>query len=783
MRKSFFLWCVVAVSCLCAAPLSPTISLADTKGNAPTESLIRKAEKLRALIEEQKAKGVDVSEALKLDQISKASAEKGDLSLAEKQLDAAIKSLEEPPAQTAQETETAEPVSSDSLMKKAERLRALVEGSKAQISEVLKLDQMSRVSAEKGDFATANKLLDEAIKAMEGTSAQAPQKTETAEPVSSDSLIKKAEKLRALIEGNRAQGKDVSEVLKLDQMSRVSAEKGDFATANKLLDEAIKSLPETASKDIPARAGKESDSSAFIKKQEKLQALIEEKLDKGINASEAFKLDEMSRSAARKKNFTQAGKMLDDAIKNLSAKTANIKQPVKKSIKIPVSSESVVVTEGVPLPERGTDVKDYASAFETKTVQAQDGAVQLEIGYVPVFIEEAQKTSSDKTPIEKSPFGIHPANTYSVIVKRDESNRLPPSKMGYTFSNALDIGAQWTRPEFYANWSFIQKTDKDLKEGLFDWKENDYVFGTTPKEIGIVGNIGGLEPRMVEGAKPFPRTFRFQNKMLEEKYVYFVKKLVERYDGDGVDDMPGLKNPVKYWQVDNEPDTGTQDTEGFAHLMEITAKAIKSACPDCKVIMGGLAQVETFDTFALPVLEKLKGQYVDIFDFHLYGPAGAWHYFKLSDRIKEGLAKTGFKDTEIWILETGTYCGKPHIGISGKPKVPEQTERHQAADLIKRHLYGLSLDIKKIFWAFGIVDGFTAKGDHEFDFMGLMYPKKSNAKDAKEVRKLGYYSYKLMTDKLAGCDFSNMETMSLGEGVYGYKLNRSGKPVYVVWVE
>ena len=783
MRKTFFLWCVVAVSCLCVVTLSPTISLADTKGNAPSESLIKKAEKLRALIEEKKAQGVDVSEALKLDQISKSTAEKGDLSLAEKQLDAAISSLEGPPAQTAPATETAEPVSSDSLMKKAERLRSLVEESKSQMSEALKLDQMSRNFAEKGDFATANKLLDEAIKAMEGASAQTPQKAEAAEPVSSDSLMKKAEKLRSLIEENKAQGKDVSKVLKLDQMSRVSAERGDFATANKLLDEAIKSLPETAAKETSPGTGKDSASGSFIKKQEKLQALIEEKLDKGINASEAFKLDEMSRSAARNKNFTQASKMLDDAIKNLSARTAGDK-PVKKSVKIPVSAETVVVTEGVPLSERGADVKDYASAFGTKTVQAKDGNVQLEIGYVPVFIEEAQKTPSDKTPLDASPFGIHPANTYSVIVKRDESNRLPPSKMGYTFTCALDIGAQWTRPEFYANWSFIQKTDKDLKEGLYDWKENDYVFGTTPKEIGIVGNIGGLEPRMMQGDKSFPRTFRFQNKMLEEKYVAFVKKLVERYDGDGVDDMPGLKNPVKYWQVDNEPDTGTQDTEGFAHLMEITAKAIKSACSDGKVIMGGLAQIETFDTFALPVLEKLRGQYVDVFDFHLYGPAGAWHYFKLSDRIKEGLAKAGYKNTEIWILETGTYCGKPHIGISGKPKVPEQTERHHAADLIKRHLYGLSLGIKKIFWAFGIVDGFTAKGDHEFDFMGLMYPRKSDVKGAdQEVKKLGYYSYKLMTDKLAGCDFSTIESMNLGEGVYGYKLNRSGKPVYVVWVE
>jgi hypothetical protein len=39
-----------------------------------------------------------------------------------------------------------------------------------------------------------------------------------------------------------------------------------------------------------------------------------------------------------------------------------------------------------------------------------------------------------------------------------------------------------------------------------------------------------------------------------DAYTDWVRRVVERYDGDGVDDMPGLLRPVRYWEVDNEPD-------------------------------------------------------------------------------------------------------------------------------------------------------------------------------------------------------------------------------------
>ncbi|HID44067.1 MAG TPA: hypothetical protein EYP30_09930, partial [Archaeoglobaceae archaeon] len=37
-------------------------------------------------------------------------------------------------------------------------------------------------------------------------------------------------------------------------------------------------------------------------------------------------------------------------------------------------------------------------------------------------------------------------------------------------------------------------------------------------------------------------------------YKNFIRRLVERYDGDGIDDMPSLEIPIKYWEILNEPE-------------------------------------------------------------------------------------------------------------------------------------------------------------------------------------------------------------------------------------
>ncbi len=84
-------------------------------------------------------------------------------------------------------------------------------------------------------------------------------------------------------------------------------------------------------------------------------------------------------------------------------------------------------------------------------------------------------------------------------------------------------------------------------------------------------------------------------------YQNWVMQIIERYDGDGVDDMPGLKIPVKYWEVMNEPDlTSPPQDSGrldfwkgnaadYAELLVKTSANIRIADSSAKVLIAGAA--------------------------------------------------------------------------------------------------------------------------------------------------------------------------------------------------
>ncbi|OGW41039.1 MAG: hypothetical protein A2X57_10575 [Nitrospirae bacterium GWD2_57_8] len=290
----------------------------------------------------------------------------------------------------------------------------------------------------------------------------------------------------------------------------------------------------------------------------------------------------------------------------------------------------------------------------------------------------------------------------------------------------------------------------------------------------------------------------------ERLYIQFVRDLVERYDGDGVNDMPGLKNPVKYWQIDNElpgippfeinssnqaeNDKWLQASlNNYAHVLDITNNAIKSSDPSAKVALSGMADIGPgtaglFCQYYLKILEKLKGKHVDIFDYHFYGDAkNSWKTMKDAYRmIREGLDSIGYTDMEIWITETGTYTGRPR-DIGGY--APFQSEKEQAIDLVRRLIYPLTFGVKKVFWAWGIVDCAASEGPD--GHMGLIYNGKGPGNPGYGVKKLSYYTYKKMIEVLEGSDWNNIQMIRDEQndayGIFLCKFMKNGKPVYVGW--
>jgi len=372
-------------------------------------------------------------------------------------------------------------------------------------------------------------------------------------------------------------------------------------------------------------------------------------------------------------------------------------------------------------------------------------------------------STAQKLLYEDSPFGLHPA---SIGPLQNQS-----------FREAQDIGIRWHRPPVYSFWMIIQP---DLQNKIYDWTINDAQYKVVPEGINILGNID-VEPRLNPGNYSLPNSYLPVDTIA---YAEFVRATVERYDGDGNEDMPGLKVPIRYWQIGNEINLKLKD---FPKLQRITYQAIKDACSDCSVLIGGVGGMPdnypgNFISTYMPILQALKGQYIDIFDFHWYGTATG-DYRKMGKNlaiIHNGLQANGYGSIPVWITEMGTYSGDP----ADDPfhKWTFQTEAQQAGDLLKRYIYPLALGIKKIFPAFGLMEGFK-HDDGYFDHTGLIYEGDGANDLGRGVKKLAYYTYKLMTEKLEGCDWKAVETVveDTVSNYYIYKFNKNGNSIFVVW--
>jgi hypothetical protein len=79
-------------------------------------------------------------------------------------------------------------------------------------------------------------------------------------------------------------------------------------------------------------------------------------------------------------------------------------------------------------------------------------------------------------------------------------------------------------------------------------------------------------------------------------YTAFVSAVVERYDGDGFDDMPGLLYPVHDYGIEREFSgfwPGTADE--YVRLLKIAYPAIRSADPQANVLLVALLMTDVFD--------------------------------------------------------------------------------------------------------------------------------------------------------------------------------------------
>ncbi len=378
------------------------------------------------------------------------------------------------------------------------------------------------------------------------------------------------------------------------------------------------------------------------------------------------------------------------------------------------------------------------------------------------------------------PFGVHGENDY----------QFDP--------NESDIAIDWVR---YGGGIFSWASVEPTKNQLDFTKQDPLVSDTAAKGISVLGTIRSFNPwdQCPNGTGCMPPAGHQLYPVDEAAYISFLRTMVERYDGDGIDDAPGSP-VVKAWQVENEVDGAFWDdtAERYATLLIKSYQTIKEANPEAKVVLAGSAGPTEWDSngFYQEILDRLasKGQgkqFFDVVDIHWYGNAWEYRLFKgyefaalVSTVIRPLLEDHGYVDVPIWITETATYGGvdvKDQLGNL----LPAQDERVQASELVRRFIYFLGGGAEKVYW-YKMIETHHSSGvgipNDYFENTGLINNPDNDGDDSK---KLAFYSYKLLVQKTEGCDWNNLNKQQDGaDGVYDYVLTCTGRGnLHVVWLD
>ncbi len=147
-------------------------------------------------------------------------------------------------------------------------------------------------------------------------------------------------------------------------------------------------------------------------------------------------------------------------------------------------------------------------------------------------------------------------------------------------------------------------------------------------------------------------------------YKQWIQAVVERYDGDGKNDMPGLETPIKYWEIMNEPDLTvpevakddgrldfyTEYAKAYRELLVKTSKAIRETDAEAKILIAGAAggNERFLDFYRQALADQEAISAFDIANIHCisndeYGSFNVDPYMKMLEDL--GISKP------IWVTE------------------------------------------------------------------------------------------------------------------------------------
>lgn len=270
-----------------------------------------------------------------------------------------------------------------------------------------------------------------------------------------------------------------------------------------------------------------------------------------------------------------------------------------------------------------------------------------------------------------------------------------PEQIDRALEMMVDAGIGWVR----LNWSW-----KDFQpvEGAFQFEQFDTVAALAAEHnIELLPILTAVpawastapEALIAERGNLSP-VDRYRPRSMED-WLTYVRTVVERYDGDGVEDAPDSPR-LTHWEVWNEPNLALfwppeANAAEYVALLAATHEAILAADPSATVILGGLSGSGV--DYLEQVYDAGGAPYFDIVSVHLYVHPSLGS----SEGLQSALASTrqvmnsnGDGEKPLWLTEIG-WSDAPNAW--GQPTASQD----EIAALLTE-VYRLPLEADKIFW-------------------------------------------------------------------------------------
>jgi hypothetical protein len=217
---------------------------------------------------------------------------------------------------------------------------------------------------------------------------------------------------------------------------------------------------------------------------------------------------------------------------------------------------------------------------------------------------------------------------------------LPAGELASTLDDAIAVGARWIRVDL--SWADVQPESADR----YEWGRFDRVVDAARSRGLQLLPIVTYTPSWARVTGCFDEKCAPSN---PEEFARFAGEAVARYSGISAWEIWNEENYAQFWQP--QP-----DVDAYANLLKATAASIRQANPTTRVLIGGLANVDSSQG-GIPPAEFLADltragavANVDGVGIHYPDPAAL-------SAVRAALANAGVSGLPIWITEEGAPTG------------------------------------------------------------------------------------------------------------------------------